>query len=81
MTGTATEPRLPPPRRQNRPPAWPYILFKPGNAVALLAREPSRAELADPFDRVIVATARAHGMPLVSPDRALRSLASHPAAW
>ena len=51
------------------------------NAVALLAREPSRDELPDPFDRVIVATARAHGMPLVSPDRALRSLAPHTALW
>ena len=51
------------------------------NAVALLAREPSRKELPDPFDRVIVATARAHGMPLVSPDRALRRLAPHPAVW
>jgi hypothetical protein len=33
MSGTATEPRLPPPRRQNRLPAWPYILFKPGDAI------------------------------------------------
>ncbi len=51
------------------------------NAVALLAREPSRTELPDPFDRVILATASAHGMPLVSPDSALRSLASHAAVW
>ncbi|MGH3440873.1 MAG: type II toxin-antitoxin system VapC family toxin [Nitriliruptorales bacterium] len=51
------------------------------NAVAHLAREPSRDELPDPFDRLILATARAYGMPLVSPDRALRHLALHPAAW
>ena len=51
------------------------------NAVAQLAREPSRDELPDPFDRVILATARAHGMPLVSPDRSLRNLALHPAVW
>ena len=51
------------------------------SAVAHLAREPSRDELPDPFDRVILATARAHGMPLVSPDRTLRNLALHPAAW
>ena len=51
------------------------------NAVALLAREPRRTKLPDPFDRVILATARAHGMPLVSPDSALRSLAPHPAVW
>lgn len=51
------------------------------NAVALLAREPNRKELPDPFDRVILATARAHGMPLVSPDSLLRNLAMHPASW
>ena len=51
------------------------------NAVAHLAREPSRDELTDPFDRLILATARAHGMPLVSPDRSLRDLPLHPAAW
>ncbi len=51
------------------------------NAVALLAREPSRDALPDPFDRVILATARAHGMPLVSPDKLLRNLAPHPAMW
>jgi PIN domain nuclease of toxin-antitoxin system len=51
------------------------------NAVALLAREPRRDELPDPFDRVILATARAHGMPLVSPDTALRNLTPHPAVW
>jgi PIN domain nuclease of toxin-antitoxin system len=51
------------------------------NAVAHLAREPSRDDLPDPFDRVILATARAHGMPLVSPDRSLRNLALHAAVW
>ncbi|CAN5493955.1 hypothetical protein BH23ACT6_BH23ACT6_27260 [soil metagenome] len=51
------------------------------NAVALLAREPRRDELPDPFDRMILATARAHGMPLVSPDTALRNLTPHPAVW
>jgi PIN domain nuclease of toxin-antitoxin system len=51
------------------------------NAVALLAREPRRDELPDPFDRVILATARAHGMPLVSPDTELRNLTPHPAMW
>ena len=51
------------------------------NAVALLAREPSREELPDPFDRLILATARAHGMPLISPDRVLRNLPPHSAAW
>lgn len=51
------------------------------NAVALLAREPSRTELPDPFDRMILATARAHDMPLVSPDGLLRDLALHPAVW
>ena len=51
------------------------------NAVALLAREPSREELPDPFDRLILATARAHGMPLISPDTALRNLTPHPAVW
>ena len=51
------------------------------SAVAHLARDPRRDELPDPFDRVILATARAHGMPLVSPDRSLRNLALHPAVW
>ncbi|CAN5749247.1 hypothetical protein BH20ACT4_BH20ACT4_04250 [soil metagenome] len=49
--------------------------------IARLAWRPPKAELPDPFDRLIVATARAHEMTLVSPDRLLRSLACHPAIW
>ena len=51
------------------------------STVAHLAREPSREELPDPFDRLILGTARAHGMPLVSPDRSLRRLAVGPVVW
>lgn len=49
--------------------------------IAQLARQPSRDDLPDPFDRLILATATAHGLPLVSPDQTLRDLAAHPAVW
>ncbi len=49
--------------------------------IARLARQPSRDDLPDPFDRLILATARAHDMPLVSPDRSLRKFAAHAVEW
>ncbi len=49
--------------------------------VARLAWEPAKADLPDPFDRLIVATAKANGLPLVSPDRLMRNLTVAPAIW
>jgi PIN domain nuclease of toxin-antitoxin system len=49
--------------------------------IARFAWEPARVEVPDPFDRIILATARARTMPLVSPDTALRSVAVAPAVW
>lgn len=49
--------------------------------VARLAWEPDRADIPDPFDRLILATARASGMPLLSPDRSLLNQSVHPAIW
>lgn len=49
--------------------------------VARLAWEPDRAVLPDPFDRVILATARANGLPLWSPDRSLLGQNLHQVHW
>ena len=49
--------------------------------VARLAREPAKEDLPDPFDRLIVATARANGLTLVSPDRLMRNMTIAPALW
>lgn len=49
--------------------------------VARFAREPHRQDLPDPFDRVILATARAYGLPLVSPDRRLLALSPDIVTW
>jgi PIN domain nuclease of toxin-antitoxin system len=49
--------------------------------VARLASEPAKADLPDPFDRLILATAKANGLTLVSPDRLMRNLSIAPAIW
>lgn len=49
--------------------------------VARLAWEPDRVDIPDPFDRLILATARVHGMPLLSPDRLLLGQSVHPVVW
>lgn len=48
---------------------------------ARAAWEPARDVLRDPFDRIIVATARTRGLPLITADGGLRSLALVEAIW
>ena len=48
---------------------------------ARAAWEPSREELRDPFDRLILATARVRGLVLVTADAQLRSVESVETVW
>ena len=48
---------------------------------ARAAWEPSRGELRDPFDRLILATARVRGLPLVTADAQLRNIDSVETVW
>ena len=50
-----------------------------GDATA--ARVPPRDQVRDPFDRIILATARARSLPLVTPDGILRSLSIVTTIW
>ncbi len=50
-------------------------------AVARRAWEPTRDAMPDPFDRIILATARDRGIPLVTPDGLLRGLELHTTIW
>ena len=50
-------------------------------ADARVAREPTRERVRDPFDRIILATARARSLPLVTPDGILRSLGLVRTIW
>ena len=48
---------------------------------ARAAWEPSREELRDPFDRLILATARVRGLALVTADAQLRNIESVETVW